>query len=97
MTHFDGVSDIRFYLVLFEKQIAKTNIVKEDWVTYLLSLFPLEIVNIIARKPNSEVNDYEYVKNLIHNPFKMTPKEFREKFILYEKELSAIWSVFAFE
>lgn len=42
---------------LFEKQIAGTNIVKEDWVTYLFNFLPLEIVNIIARVTNPEANN----------------------------------------
>lgn len=50
MAHFDSVINISIYLSLFEKQIARTNIVKEDWETYLLCLLPLEIVNIIARE-----------------------------------------------
>lgn len=57
MTHFDGVNLASTYLALFEKQIARTNIVKEYCIIYLLSLLPLEIINIIVRAPIPEANE----------------------------------------
>lgn len=56
MTHFVGVSDTSNYLSLFEKQIVGKNIVKEGWLSYVLSFLPLEIINIIAREQTPEVN-----------------------------------------
>lgn len=60
MTHFDDKGDISVHLALFEKQISIT--VTENWVMYLLSLLLLEFANIVARKPDPEANDYDYVK-----------------------------------
>lgn len=62
MTHFDETRDISVYLALFERQITRINVVKENWVMYLLSLLLLEIVNIVAREPDTIANNYDYVK-----------------------------------
>lgn len=59
MTNFDSVSNISIYLALFEKEIARTNIVNEDLETYVLSLLPLEIVSIIAREQTPDLHDYD--------------------------------------
>lgn len=39
MTHFDGRGDVSVYLELFERQIARMNVLKEKWVMYLLTHF----------------------------------------------------------
>lgn len=76
MTYFDGTGDITLYLALFERQIARMNAIKEDWVMYLLSLFSLEIVNIVARELDPVGNNYDYVKKKFLKRFKMSPKTF---------------------
>lgn len=51
MTHFDGTYYI-VYSALFEKQTCRMYIAKEKCGMYLLSLFPIEIVNNVAREAN---------------------------------------------
>lgn len=56
--------------VIFWETISRINVVKDNLVMYLLSLLPLEIVNIIARKPDRETSNYDYVKKLLLERFK---------------------------
>lgn len=60
MAHFDDTGNIIVYLSLFERQICRMNIIKENWVLYFLSLLPLKITNILARDPGA--NDFDNVK-----------------------------------
>ncbi|GFS64699.1 CCHC-type domain-containing protein [Nephila pilipes] len=45
MPRYDVESDISVYLSLFERQIIRIAISQNDWVTHLLPLLPLDIVN----------------------------------------------------
>ncbi|GBM23045.1 hypothetical protein AVEN_67025-1 [Araneus ventricosus] len=60
MPRYDIGSDISVYLLLFERQISRIDILKENWVTHFLPLLPLEIVNIVAREPDPKANEYDY-------------------------------------
>lgn len=86
MTHFDGTGNISIYFALFEMQIFRRNIVKENWVTYVLSLLLLKIVNVIARELDPVAKYYDYVKTLLLKRFKMTPEEFKQKLVTHKKE-----------
>lgn len=55
---------------------------------YILILFSLEIVNIVDIEPEPESNNNDYLKNLPLKRFKMTPEEFKQKFISHKKESS---------
>lgn len=97
MNRYEIQNDISVYLGLFERQIKLTSISKEKWVTYLLGLLPLEIVNVIAREPETHSNDYEYIKRVLLNRFRLSPEQFRQKFFAHRKENSASWRDYAFE
>lgn len=45
--------------------ISRLNLIKENWVMYLLSLLLLEIVNMLVGEPDAETNANGYVKNLL--------------------------------
>ncbi|GFX75594.1 uncharacterized protein TNCV_4715001 [Trichonephila clavipes] len=38
------------------------NVPKEFWVSHLLGLLPQEITQLIAREPEQEARDYDYVR-----------------------------------
>ncbi|GFV98090.1 retrovirus-related Pol polyprotein from transposon opus [Trichonephila clavipes] len=54
--------DLSFYLILFERQARRVHIKEEDWVTKLVGLLPLEMLNLIAREPEEKANYYEHIK-----------------------------------
>lgn len=78
MTRYGASSNIGIYLALFERQISRVEIPKgRSWVTCLLGLLPLEIVNLIAREPDHLENDYGHVKKLLLRRFKLSPEQFK--------------------
>ncbi|GFX91531.1 SCAN box domain-containing protein [Trichonephila clavipes] len=66
-------SDISLYLVIFERQAKRASIEKKEWVGQLLGLLPLEIVQFIAREPEEQDENYDYVKKLLLKRFKLSP------------------------
>ncbi|GFW37954.1 retrovirus-related Pol polyprotein from transposon 17.6 [Trichonephila clavipes] len=69
-------SDISLYLVIFERQAKRASIEKKEWVGQLLGLLPLEIVQFIAREPEEQAENYDYVKKLLLKRFKLSPRSF---------------------
>ena len=64
------------------------NVFKENWMMYLLKLLPLEFVNLVSRESHPVFNDYDHVKNLLLKRFKLTIKEFQQKFLSHKKQKS---------
>lgn len=90
-------SDICLYLIIFERQAKRAQIEKKDWVGHLLSLLPLEIVQLIAREPEELAENYDHVKRLLLKRFKLSPEIFRQKFTQHEKKPENTWKDFTFE
>ncbi|GFX40871.1 retrovirus-related Pol polyprotein from transposon 17.6 [Trichonephila clavipes] len=91
-------SDISLYLVIFERQAKRASIEKKEWVGQLLGLLPLEIVQFIAREPEEQAENYDYVKKLLLKRFKLSPEVFRQKFVQHQKKKSdSTWKDFTFE
>ncbi|GFU55126.1 uncharacterized protein TNCV_426311 [Trichonephila clavipes] len=57
--------DISLFLISFERQAKILNLPKICWVTHLISILPSEIVGLIAREPEKDAADYEFVKKLL--------------------------------
>ncbi|GFV07454.1 retrovirus-related Pol polyprotein from transposon 297 [Trichonephila clavipes] len=89
-------SDISLYLVIFERQAKRASIEKKEWVGQLLGLLPLEIVQFIAREPEEQAENYDYVKKLLLKRFKLSPEVFRQKFV-QQKKSDSTWKDFTFE
>lgn len=70
---------------------------KKDWVTDLINLMLLDVINIIARENEPEIHDYEYIKCILLKRYKLSAEEFRHRFFYRKKELSANWHDFAYE
>ncbi|GFY33506.1 SCAN box domain-containing protein [Trichonephila clavipes] len=90
-------SDISLYLVIFERQAKRAAIEKKEWVGQLLGLLPLEIVQFIARGPEEQAENYDYVKKLLLKRFKLSPEVFRQKFVQHQKKSDSTWKDFTFE
>ncbi|GFX21382.1 hypothetical protein TNCV_2253291 [Trichonephila clavipes] len=59
--------DISLFLISFERQAKILNLPKICWVTHLISILLSEIVGLIAREPEKDAADYEFVKNYCIN------------------------------
>ncbi|GFX55085.1 SCAN box domain-containing protein [Trichonephila clavipes] len=90
-------SDISLYLVIFERQAKRASIEKKEWVGQLLGLLTLEIVQFIAREPEEQAENYDYVKKLLLKRFKLSPEVFRQKFVQHQKKSDSTWKDFTFE
>ncbi|GFS58356.1 gypsy retrotransposon integrase-like protein 1 [Trichonephila clavipes] len=90
-------SDISLYLVIFEHQAKRASIEKKEWVGQVLGLLPLEIVQFIAREPEEQAENYDYVKKLLLKRFKLSPEVFRQKFVQHQKKSDSTWKDFTFE
>ncbi|GFV62230.1 CCHC-type domain-containing protein [Trichonephila clavipes] len=84
-------SGISLYLVIFERQAKRASIEKKEWVGQLLGLLPLEIVQFIAREPEEQAENYDYVKKLLLKRFKLSPEVFRQKFVQHQKKSDSTW------
>ena len=69
-------SDISLFLTLFERQARKAQIEEEQWTTQLLALLPEEISEVVIREPETEAEDFNYVKQILLNQFKLSPEDF---------------------
>lgn len=84
MTGYDAGSDVKCFRSLFEREIIRIDISKEDWVTYSL---PLEIVKIVARDYLVVfANEYDHVNTLLLKRFKLNPEQFKQKFVSQKKD-----------
>ncbi|GBL79982.1 hypothetical protein AVEN_29012-1 [Araneus ventricosus] len=89
---FEVKEDISLYLILFERQVHRLHIPKEHWVSYLLGLLPPEISHVIAREPDEKADDYDHVKELLLNRFKLTPEKFRQLVSTHQKAYNRTWT-----
>ncbi|GFV07540.1 SCAN box domain-containing protein [Trichonephila clavipes] len=90
-------SDISLYLVIFERQAKRASIEKKEWVGQLLGFVTLEIVQFIAREPEEQAENYDYVKQLLLKRFKLSPEVFRQKICPTPEKSDSTWKDFTFE
>ncbi|GFX21005.1 SCAN box domain-containing protein [Trichonephila clavipes] len=65
-TKFDEKHDeISLYLINFERKAELAQVLKKDWVAYLLAVLPAELSKMLAREPTERANNYDFVKDLI--------------------------------
>ncbi|GBN28082.1 Transposon Tf2-9 polyprotein [Araneus ventricosus] len=89
--------DISLNLTLFERHAELTFLPKKDWVQKLIGLIPIEIAHLIAREPADKCNDYDHVKNLLLQRFKLSPEKFRQLFLFHQKDDEKTWQDFQHE
>ncbi|GBN70333.1 hypothetical protein AVEN_217675-1 [Araneus ventricosus] len=89
--------DIALFLSLFERQAKRAQIDTKDWVSGLLMLLPSDIVQLIARESEENFDNYNYIKGVLLKRFKLSPEEFRKKFLHHQKNSEKSWREFTFE
>ncbi|GBM44270.1 hypothetical protein AVEN_23326-1 [Araneus ventricosus] len=60
-------------------------------------LLPSDIVQLIARKSEENFYNYNYIKSVLLKRFKLSPEEFRKKFLHHQKNSEKSWREFTFE
>ncbi|GBM14030.1 hypothetical protein AVEN_72947-1, partial [Araneus ventricosus] len=89
--------DITLFLSLFERQAKRAQIDTKDWVSGLLMLLPSDIVQLIVRESDENFDNYNYIKSVLLKRFKLSPEEFRKKFLHHQKNSEKSWREYAFE
>lgn len=89
--------DISLYLVLFERQARRANISEENWVSALLNLLPYDITQLIAREDEDNCEDYDHIKGLLLQRFKLSPENFRQKFTQHIRTADKSFKDYVFE
>ncbi|GBO09427.1 hypothetical protein AVEN_236696-1 [Araneus ventricosus] len=72
-------------------------IAAENQVAQLISLLPPDIAQLIAREPEEDANNYEYVKALLIKRFKLSAEKFRQLFNEHQKASESTWYGFYYE
>ncbi|UYV66912.1 hypothetical protein LAZ67_4003307 [Cordylochernes scorpioides] len=90
-------NDLSFYLILFERQAKRLGLDEDQWAFSLLGLLPYEMTQLIARETEEQSGDYRFVKRLLLKRYKLSPKQFRQKFEKHERSQKGSWRDFAFE
>lgn len=75
----------------------KTDIAKENWVSHLTALLPVDIISVIAWEDETEAENYDHIKKILLTKFKMNPERFRQKFVSHQKNPNNTWKDFGYE
>ncbi|GBN28622.1 hypothetical protein AVEN_191324-1 [Araneus ventricosus] len=98
MPKFDAKeSDTVLYMSLFERQAKRLKIDTSDWVSCLIPLMPTEMVELIARVPEEEFFNFEYIKGILMKKFKLNAEGFRQKFVQHQRTPEKSWKDFVYE
>ncbi|GBN68938.1 hypothetical protein AVEN_122666-1 [Araneus ventricosus] len=97
LIQFEKDGDMALYLTLCERQFKILKVPPDLWVTYLISSLPAEIGRLLAREPEIKIHDFEYVKTLLLQRFKMNAVKYRILFSPHKKAPESTWKDFAFE
>ncbi|GFX39373.1 retrovirus-related Pol polyprotein from transposon 17.6 [Trichonephila clavipes] len=77
--------DISLFLECFERQAKVLQLPRDQWVTYLIGVLPVEINNIIAREPEKQASDYEQIIEVWLKRFKLSAEKFRQLLVKTQK------------
>ncbi|GFT81020.1 CCHC-type domain-containing protein [Trichonephila clavipes] len=97
MPRFVENSDISTYLKIFERQCEQVNVGEVDYVTQLLPMLPINISHIILREPTDKLENYQHIKQVLLQRFKLSAESFRMKFSTHQKQPEALWKDFAYK
>ncbi|GFS65614.1 retrovirus-related Pol polyprotein from transposon 17.6 [Trichonephila clavipes] len=65
---------------LFVRQAKVLQFPKDQWVTYLIGVLPVEVNNIIAREPEEQASGYEHIKEVLLKRFKLSTEKSFDNF-----------------
>ena len=89
--------DISLFFAIFERQAKREKIEEKNWVSLLISLLPMDVAQIVVKVPKENSNDFQYVKKVLFNRFKISVKALRNKFENHTKKSEEFWVDLAYE
>ncbi|GFY63182.1 retrovirus-related Pol polyprotein from transposon 412 [Trichonephila inaurata madagascariensis] len=60
-------------------------------------MLPIDISHIILREPKDKLENYQHIKQVLLQRFKLSAESFRMKFSTHQKQPDALWKDFAYE
>ncbi|GBM81620.1 hypothetical protein AVEN_82348-1 [Araneus ventricosus] len=85
LPQFEKDGDMVLYLTLCERQFKILKVPPDLWMTYLISNLPAEIGRLLARESENKIHDFEYVKTVLLQLFKMNAEKYRILFSQHKK------------
>ncbi|GBM19355.1 hypothetical protein AVEN_195990-1 [Araneus ventricosus] len=70
---------------------------RHEGTCLLTNVVASDIVQLIARESEENFDNYIYIKGVLLKRFKLSPEEFRKKFLHHQKNLEKSWQEFTFE
>ncbi|GBM63218.1 hypothetical protein AVEN_121838-1 [Araneus ventricosus] len=62
-----------------------------------MGYLPADIVQVLAREPEEQAENYEHIKKLLLKRFKLSPEVFRQKFAHHQRKAEGTWRDFLLE
>ncbi|GFS51329.1 retrovirus-related Pol polyprotein from transposon 297, partial [Nephila pilipes] len=90
-------ADINLFFEIFERQAKKEKVAEERWVSQLIPLLPMEIVELVVKEPPEMGDNYPHIKNLLLHRFQLTPVALRDRFESHQRRPGALWSDLVFD
>ncbi|GBN01513.1 hypothetical protein AVEN_140401-1 [Araneus ventricosus] len=91
LPQFEKDGDMALYLTLCERQFNILKVPPDLWVTYLISSLPAVIGRLLTREPDTKIHDFEYVKTVLLQRFKMNAEKYRILFSQHKKVPESTW------
>ncbi|GFX94475.1 retrovirus-related Pol polyprotein from transposon 297 [Trichonephila clavipes] len=89
--------EMGLYLTIFEHQVKFLNIPEKTWTAYLIDSLPPDIAQLIAREDEDDAQNYEKVKEMLLQRFRVIGDRFRQYFSQQKKNPDSTWQDFYFE
>ncbi|GFS99460.1 retrovirus-related Pol polyprotein from transposon 412 [Nephila pilipes] len=90
-------ADIYLFFEIFERQAKKEKVAEERWVSQLIPLLSMEIVELVVKKPPEKGDNYPHIKNLLLHRFQLTTVALRDRFESHQRRPSTLWSNLVFD
>ncbi|GFS60445.1 retrovirus-related Pol polyprotein from transposon 412, partial [Nephila pilipes] len=90
-------ADINLFFEIFERQAKKEKVAEERWVSQLIPLLPMEIVELVVKEPPQMGDNYPHIKNLLLHRFQLTPVALRDRFESHQRRPGTLWSDLVFD
>ncbi|GFT52159.1 uncharacterized protein NPIL_71771 [Nephila pilipes] len=90
-------ADINLFFEIFERQAKKEKVAEERWVSQLIPLLPMEIVELVVKEPPEMGDNYPHIKNLLFHRFQLTPVALRDRFESHQRRPGTLWCDLVFD
>ncbi|KAF8768481.1 Gypsy retrotransposon integrase-like protein 1 [Argiope bruennichi] len=84
-------TDMSIYLTLLERQLKTAEMDEAEWVSQPTVIMPLDWLTSERKKPEDKAQDYEHIKQVLLERFKIKTETYRQRFVSHQKKPNALW------